>query len=47
MLIIVRPCRHESDREVNPEKYRHNIDDASPSGTHGESGEDDQPIEKN
>ena len=37
---------HEADREINPEKYRHRIDDAGTSGMHGESGEGDEPIEK-
>ena len=37
---------HEADRELNPEKYRHRIDDPGASGMHGESGHDDEPFEK-
>jgi hypothetical protein len=32
----------ESDVEIHPEKHRHNIEDASSSGEHGQPGEGDQ-----
>ncbi|RVX66933.1 hypothetical protein B0A52_09057 [Exophiala mesophila] len=35
----------ESDMEIHPEAHRHKIDDASVSGLHGQSGEQDQRIE--
>lgn len=35
-----------ADREANPEKYRHKIDDPSLSGSHGEAGEGDAHIEQ-
>lgn len=37
----------EADREVNPEAYRHRIDDPGSSGEHGQPGEGDEPVEKN
>ncbi|KEF53602.1 uncharacterized protein A1O9_10577 [Exophiala aquamarina CBS 119918] len=35
----------ESDVEVHPEDHRHNIEDTSGSGLHGQSGELDQRVE--
>jgi len=32
----------EADVEINPEKYRHKIEDPTPSGFHGETGQHDQ-----
>ena len=37
---------HMADRETNPERYRHKIDDPSLSGAHGESGEGDAHMER-
>lgn len=37
---------HELDRVVNPEQYRHRIDDPRSSAMHGESGEGDEPFER-
>lgn len=36
----------ESDVEINPDKYRHKIDDAAVSGEHGQPGEGDGEIEQ-
>ncbi|OAP62543.1 hypothetical protein AYL99_01770 [Fonsecaea erecta] len=33
---------HEADFDINPEKHRHNIEDTSVSGLHGQQGEQDQ-----
>ena len=33
---------HEADFDINPEKYRHKIEDAGSSGLHGQHGEHDQ-----
>lgn len=32
----------ESDKDLNPERHQHKIEDASPSGLHGQTGEHDQ-----
>lgn len=32
----------EADREIHPERYSHRIEDTSPSGMHGETGQQDQ-----
>ena len=33
---------HEADFDINPERHRHIIEDATPSGFHGQHGEHDQ-----
>jgi len=33
---------HEADFDINPDKHRHNIEDTSSSGLHGQQGEHDQ-----
>lgn len=37
---------HEADREVNPDKYNHNLSDVNASGLHGQAGEGDELIER-
>lgn len=37
---------YETERIVDPEKFRHRIDDARSSGMHGQSGESDEPFER-
>ena len=36
----------EADVEINPEAYRHKLDDVNASGLHGQAGEGDEPIER-
>lgn len=36
----------EADVEVNPNAHRHDLSDVTASGLHGQSGEADEPIER-
>lgn len=36
----------EADVEIHPEAHKHNLSDVSVSGLHGQTGEGDEPIEK-
>jgi hypothetical protein len=36
----------EADVEINPDAHDHKLSDVSASGMHGQSGESDEPIER-